>query len=135
MTSWWEHSTYNDPALGHDFSGNEIRPRMLLDFLTADLPSVCPVGKMYGWKNPGDPEREIFVFRYNIDDQVTQDAIKAAVRVGQFNSRHATDDLVHHEFLSEDGQEQQTVFGSGARVRIRLPKAGVSSDQGELEVI
>jgi hypothetical protein len=134
MTTWWEHSTYNDPALGHDFTGKEIRPRMLLDILTADLPSVCPVGKMYGWKKPGDPDREIFVFRYSIDDQVTQDAIKAAVQVSQFNMRHATDDLVHHEFLSEDGREQQTVFSSGTRVKIRLPEEGNSSDQGELEI-
>jgi hypothetical protein len=108
---------------------------MLLDILTADLPSVCPVGRMYGWKQPGDPKREIFVFRYNIDDPVTQGAIQAAAKVAHFNVRHATDDLVHHEFLSEDGMEQQTVFSSGTRVRIRLPDDGDQSDEGDLEIL
>ena len=133
MTSWWEHSTYNDPDLGHDFSGREIRRRMLLDILTGDLPSVCPVGRMVGWKNPGKPDREMFDFRYRFDDPVTQRAIDAAVEVARFNRRHATDDLVHHEFLSEDGLEQQTIYASGTRVRIRLPRD--ASDPGELSVL
>jgi hypothetical protein len=133
MTTWWEHSTYNDPGLGHDFTGSEIRRRMLLDILTGDLPSVCPVGKMYGWKKPGDLNREIFVFRYHFDDPVTLRAVDAAIEVGRFNSRHATDDLVHHEFLSEDGLEQQTVFASGVRVKVRLPQPEAPSDEGELQ--
>jgi len=132
MTSWWEHSTYNDPRLGHDFTGSEIRRRMLLDILTGDLPSVCPVGKMYGWRNPGDPDREIFIFRYHFDDPVTLRAIDAAVEVSRFNARHATDDLVHHEFLSEDGLEQRTHFASGVRVSVRLPQPEDSSDEGVL---
>ena len=134
MTSWWEHSTYNDPHGGHDFSGNEIRRRMLLDLLTGDLPSVCPVGRQYGWVKPEDPERKIFVFRYKIDDPVTLRAIDAAVQVARFNSQHAMDDLVDHEFQSDDGKQQQTVYASGTRVKIRVPDADNPSDQGELEI-
>ncbi|MGD0123775.1 MAG: hypothetical protein ABSF46_00350 [Terriglobia bacterium] len=134
MTTWWEHSTYNDPELGHDFSGREIRRRSLLDTLTGDLPSVCPVGRMYGWVKPGDPDRKIFVYRYNFDDPVTLKAVDAAVEVARFNARHATDDLVSHEFLSEDGQRQQTSYASGTKVRIRVPETSDPSDQGELEV-
>jgi hypothetical protein len=134
MTTWWEHSTYNDPELGHDFSGKEIRRRMLLDTLTGDLPSVCPVGRMYGWVKPGDPDRKIFIYRYKFDDAVTLRAIDAAVEVARFNAQHATDDLVDHEFRSADGLQQQTVYASGTRVRIRLPDPSNPSDQGELEI-
>ena len=122
MTSWWEHSTYNDPDLGHDMSGREIRRRMLLDILTGDLPSVCPVGRQVAWRNPGGADREMFDFRYKLDDPVTLRAIDAAVQVAKFNAAHATDDLVHHEFLSEGGEEQQTFYASGTRVKIRLPR-------------
>jgi len=134
MTSWWEHSTYNDPDLGHDFSGREIRRRMLLDILTGDLPSICPVGRMYGWKKPGSPDREIFVYRYKWDDPVTLKAVDAAVEVSRFNAAHATDDLIYHEFLSEDGQQQQTVYASGTRVKIRLPDPQQPADTGELKI-
>jgi hypothetical protein len=134
MTSWWEHSTYNDPDLGHDFSGREIRRRMLLDILTGDLPSVCPVGRMYGWKKPGSPDREIFVYRYKWDDPVTLRAVDAAAEVSRFNATHAMDDLIHHEFLSEDGQQQQTVYASGTQVTIRLPEPGKPEDPGELKI-
>lgn len=132
MTSWWEHSTYNDPDLGHDNTGREIRRRMLLDILTGDLPSVCPVGRMVGWRNPGKADREMFDFRYHIDDPVTLGAVQAAVEVARFNARHATDDLVHHEFLSEDGKEQQTYYASGTKVKIRLP--ATDTDAGELMI-
>jgi hypothetical protein len=134
MTSWWEHSTYNDPDLGHDFTGREIRRRMLLDILTGDLPSVCPVGRMYGWKKPGDAEREIFIYRYKWEDPVTQKAIDAAVEVSRFNSVHATDDLVHHEFMSEDGKQQSTCYASGTRVQVRIPEPGKLEDPGELKI-
>ncbi len=134
MASWWEHSTYNDPDLGHDFSGREIRRRSLLDILTGDLPSVCPVGRMYGWANPQNPGGKIFVYRYKFDDAVTLRAIDAAVEVARFNAQHATDDLVEHEFRSEDGLQQQTVYVSGTRVRIRVPEPGNPSDSGELQV-
>ena len=134
MTSWWEHSTYNDPDLGHDFTGREIKRRMLLDIMTGDLPSVCPVGRMYGWKKPGDPNREIFVYRYKWDDPVTLRAVDAAVEVSRFNAIHATDDLIHHEFLSEDGQEQQSIYASGTRVKIRLPDIRNPHDPGELQI-
>ena len=132
MTSWWEHSTYNDPDLGHDLTGREIRRRMLLDILTGDLPSICPVGRQIAWRNPGGTDREMFDFRYKFDDPVTLRAIEAAVEVARFNSRHATDDLVHHEFLSEDGHEQQSLYGSGTRVQVRLPRN--IEDQGELRI-
>ena len=134
MTTWWEHSTYNDPDLGHDFTGKEIRRRMLLDILTGDLPSVCPVGRMYGWKKPGSADREIFVYRYKWDDPVTLRAVDAAVEVSRFNAAHATDDLIHHEFLSEDGQRQQTVYASGTQVKIRLPDPQEPTDAGELKI-
>jgi hypothetical protein len=134
MMSWWEHSTYNDPDLGHDFSGREIRRRMLLDILTGDLPSVCPVGRMYGWKKPGSPDREIFVYQYKWDDPVTLRAVDAAVEVSRFNAVHATDDLIYHEFLSEDGQQQQTVYATGTQVKIRLPNPGATDDPGELKI-
>jgi len=107
---------------------------MLLDTLTGDLPSVCPVGRMYGWKTPPRTDHEIFVFRYNIADPVTLQAIDAAVAVSRFNSRHATDDLVHHAFLSEDGLEQETEYASGTRVKIRLPDPQRAGDEGELKV-
>ena len=132
MTSWWEFSTYNDPEMGHDNTGGEIRRRMLLDILTGDLPSVCPVGRMVGWTNPDVQDSELFDFRYNPDDPVTLRAVDAAVEVGRFNARHATDDLVHHEFLSEDGTEQQTVYASGTEVKIRLPAN--TTDAGELKI-
>jgi hypothetical protein len=134
MNSWWEHSTYNDPDTGHDFSGKEIRRRMLLDTLTGDLPSVCPVGRMYGWKTPGSTDRAFFVFRYKPEDPVTLKAIDAAVEVSRFNALHATDDLVHHAFLSEDGLEQEAAYASGTRVKIRLPEPQHAGDQGELKV-
>jgi hypothetical protein len=54
------------------------------------------------------------------------------VEVAQFNARHATDDLVHHEFLSEEGDEQQTSYGSGTQVNVRLPKN--MDDPGELHI-
>jgi hypothetical protein len=132
MTSWWEHSTYNDPDLGHDNTGREIRHRMLLDILTGDLPSVCPVGRQVAWKNPGGADREMFDFRYRIDDPVTAKAIDAAVQVARFNSTHATDDLLSHEFLSEDAFIQETVYASGTRVRVRLPRD--ISDAGEFKI-
>ncbi|HWB96912.1 MAG TPA: hypothetical protein VG672_09425, partial [Bryobacteraceae bacterium] len=132
MDSWWEHSTYNDPELGHDFSGREIRKRMLLDILTGDLPSVCPVGRQVGWRNPGGADREMFSYRYKFDNPVTQQAIAAAVEVAKFNSRHATDDLVHHEFLSEDGLEQESEYASGTQVKVRLPRD--PEDQGQLKI-
>ena len=134
MDSWWEHSTYNDPQLGHDFSGGEIRKRMLLDMLTGDLPSVCPVGRQLGWRNPGGADREMFAYQYKPDDPVTQQAIAAAVEVARFNARHATDDLVHHEFLSDDGLEQRTEYGSGTQVKIRLPDSQNRDDHGELKI-
>ncbi|MFN7996635.1 MAG: hypothetical protein U0Q18_23690 [Bryobacteraceae bacterium] len=134
MTSWWEHSTYNDPDLGHDLTGSRIRHRMLLDMLTGDLPSVCPVGRMVGWKNPGKPDREMFDYRYSPSDPVTRKAIEAAVAVARFNAVHATDDLVHHEFLSDDGLSQASVYGSGTRVRVRLPSPDDAADPGELNV-
>jgi hypothetical protein len=135
MTSWWEHSTYNDPQPGHDFSGREIRKRALLDILTGDLPSVSPIGRHLGWRNSKDGNREMFTYDFNFDDPVTLQAITAAVEVAKFNSRHSTDDLVHHEFLSEDGLEQQTAFQSGTQVRIRLPSPEISPDSGELEIL
>ncbi|MCW5983102.1 MAG: hypothetical protein KIT09_33745 [Bryobacteraceae bacterium] len=132
MTSWWEHSTYNDPDLGHDLTGREIRRRMLLDILTGDLPSVCPAGRMVGWKNPGGADREMFDYRYKLDDPVTVKAIDAAAEVARFNARHATDDLTHHQFLSEDGMEQESAYASGTRVKIRLPRE--RDDPGELRI-
>ena len=132
MTSWWEHSTYNDPDLGHDMTGREIRRRMLLDTLTGDLPSICPVGRQVAWRNPGGADREMFDFRYKLDDPVTLRAIDAAVQVAKFNAAHATDDLVHHEFLSEGGEQQQTFYASGTRVKIRLPRN--LEDPGELHI-
>jgi hypothetical protein len=132
MTSWWEHSTYNDPDLGHDMTGREIRRRMLLDILTGDLPSICPVGRQVAWRNPGGADREMFDFRYKLDDSVTLRAIDAAVQVARFNALHATDDLVHHEFLSEGRDEQQTSYASGTRVKVRLPRN--IEDPGELRI-
>ena len=76
--------------------------------------------------------RKIIAFRYDFDDPVTLRAIDAAVEVSRFNARHATDDLVHHEFLSEDGLEQQTLYESGVRVRVRLPQPENPADEGEL---
>jgi hypothetical protein len=134
MASWWEHSTYNDPHLGHDFSGGEIRKRMLLDILTGDLPSVCPVGQQIGWRSPAEANREMFVYKYNPGDPVTLRAIASVVEVAQFNARHATDDLVHHEFLSGDGLQQRSEYASGTQVRIRLPNPQNQEDQGELKI-
>jgi hypothetical protein len=134
MNSWWDHSTYNDPELGHDFSGGEIRKRMLLDILTGDLPSVSPVGRHLGWKNPGGADKEMFAYRYDPDDQVTLRAVAAAVEVAKFNAQHATDDLIHHEFLSEDGFEQESEYASGTKVRIRLPAPLYPGDQGYLKI-
>ncbi len=76
----------------------------------------------------------MFTYEYKPDDPVTYRAIASAVEVAQFNARHATDDLVHHEFLSEDGLEQKTEYGSGTQVRIRLPDAQNHDDQGELHI-
>ena len=101
---------------------------------SGDLPSVCPVGRMYGWKKPGSPDREIFVYRYKWDDPVTLRAVDAAAEVSRFNATHAMDDLIHHEFLSEDGQQQQTVYASGTQVTIRLPEPGKPEDPGELKI-
>jgi hypothetical protein len=105
---------------------------MQLDILTGDLPSICPVGRQVAWRNPGGADREMFDFRYKFDDPVTLRAIAAAVEVAQFNARHATDDLVHHEFLSEEGDEQQTSYGSGTQVKVRLPRN--LEDPGELRI-
>ncbi len=134
MNSWWDHSTYNDPDLGHDFSGKEIRKRMLLDILTGDLPSVSPIGSHVGWRNPGGNDREMFAYQYKFDDPVTLRAIAAAVEVAKFNAQHATDDLVHHEFLSEDGLEQKSEYASGTEVKIHLPRPEHPEDQGELKI-
>ena len=116
------------------FREEKIRKRMLLDMLTGDLPSVCPVGRQLGWRNPGGADREMFAYQYKPDDPVTQRAIAAAVEVARFNARHATDDLVHHEFLSDDGLEQRTEYGSGTQVKIRLPDSQNRDDQGELKI-
>jgi hypothetical protein len=134
MVSWWEHSTYNDPQAGHDFSGREIRKRMLLDVLTGDLPSVCAVGRHVGWRASERGGRELFDYQYKPEDPVTLRAIAAAVEVAQFNAKHATDDLVHHRFLSEDGLEQESGYASGTQVKIRLPNPQHPEDQGELEI-
>jgi hypothetical protein len=52
------------------------------------------------------------------------------VEVAQFKARHATGDLVHPEFLSDDGLEQRTEYASRTQVKIRLPDPQNRDDQG-----
>jgi hypothetical protein len=42
--------------------------------------------------------------------------------------------MVDHKIQSEDGQQQQTAYASGTKVRIRLPDPNNPLDPGELEV-
>ncbi len=74
------------------------------------------------------------MYRYKWDDPVTLRAVDAAVDVSRFNAAHATDDLIYHEFLSEDGLQQQAVYASGTQVKIRLPDPQQPADTGVLKI-
>ncbi|NLU43025.1 MAG: hypothetical protein GXX08_12585 [Firmicutes bacterium] len=118
--SWWEMHSYNNHWRGanrwphfFEYGGGEPRLQSALDALMGCPPDVFPFGSQYGYAGRG---RETFVFKYRFDDPEVQVALAHALPVARLHRRIGKQEMVHFDFLSDDGYVQETAFADGTRV-------------------
>jgi hypothetical protein len=119
MHTWWEVHNYNSPYFCHTrgdrFQNGGGRPDLqsALDALMGCPPDVMPFGAQYGWTGRG---RETFTYRYRLEDEGVQYALKKALPVAKLHERIGMQEMVGFKFLSDDGWVQETTFADGTRV-------------------
>ena len=117
---WWEVHNYNahtgfdhDLFVGHKAPGFP-HEKAALDALYGSPPNVFPFGRQYEWVNL--EKRITRSFSVAFEDAAVQEALAAALPVTKLHRRIGPLELVSHEFLSDDGAVQATVFADGTRV-------------------
>ncbi len=111
ISNWWEFHTYDSPEFG---IGGRVKEQALTDTLYGDPPLIFPVG---GQRTGGSgTDLKINYLEHGLEQPLCREAAERAVAVARFHERVGTEEMVSHEFLTEDGAVQQTTFANGARV-------------------
>lgn len=118
---WWELHNYN--AHGGGFKSRSRfgrraegypRDKATMDALYGCPPNVFPFGRQYRWSDFAKRRTESFSVRF--EDPAVQEALDIALPVAKLHSRIGKLEMLSHEFLTEDGAVQATVFSDGTRV-------------------
>lgn len=115
ISNWWECHSYDCPEFG---TGGKVNQQALTDTLYGDPPLLFPVG---GQKTGGSGTNlNIGYFEQSLGVPLCRQAAERAVEVARFHERVGVEEMMRHEFLTEDGAVQQTAFASGARVIVNF---------------
>jgi len=119
MHSWWEVHNYNSCYFNrkvkglHEYGGGRADLQSAMDALMGYPPDVFPFGAQYGWTGNGN---ETFTYRFCIDDECVQYALKKALPVAKLHKKIGKLEMTDFNFLSNDGWVQQTTFADGTKV-------------------
>lgn len=115
LYTWWEQDAYDSAHLTG--AGGHPELQSAQDALFADPPLIMPAGKVYrSVTNPDNSEITAELIGSSLDNPLTQKSIDLAARVCRETGKLATEKMLSHSFLDEEGYVQQTRFESGARV-------------------
>ena len=125
MHSWWEVHNYNNDHFnrlnGHyEYGGGRTDLQAAMDALYGTPPDVFPFGAQYGWTGKGS---ETFTFRYRLEDECVQYALKKALPVAQLHKKIGKLEMTGFEFLDDRGWVQRTTFADGTRVYANFSNA------------
>jgi hypothetical protein len=119
--SWWEIHNYNNPWRGRttmldglfEYGGGRPRLMAAMDALMGCPPDVFPFGAQYGYSGHG---KETFLYKYRFEDPEVQVALQAALPVARLHQRIGKQEMVHFNFLSDDGYVQESAFADGTHL-------------------
>jgi hypothetical protein len=116
----WELYNYNDNGFTTYTSRYGVwnsgapRDKAAQDALHGCPPNVFPFGQTYKWIDIDARITGEIVMRF--EDAPVQEALACALPVTRLHCKIGKQELLSHEFLSEDGAVQRTVFADGTRV-------------------
>ncbi|MEW6750432.1 MAG: hypothetical protein AB1505_05575 [Candidatus Latescibacterota bacterium] len=117
---WWEVHNYNAAGgFAHAsrwgrWCDGFAREKAAMDALYGCPPNVFPFGRQYRWVDRATHRTESYAV--SLDDPAVQEALQAALPVARLHRHVGRQELLSHEFLSEDGSLQASVFADGTRV-------------------
>lgn len=118
---WWELHNYNAHAGGFGSKSRfgrkgegYPRDKAAMDALYGCPPNVFPFGRQYRWLDFA--KRRTGSFSVRFEDSEVQEALDIALPVTKLHRRIGKLEMLSHEFLTEDGAVQATVFSDGTRV-------------------
>jgi len=118
--SWWEQHSYNNHQRGrinapfYQYGGGRARTQAALDALTGSPPDVFPFGTNYAY-DAGEGSKT-YAYRMRLEDPEVQFALATALPVAQLHRRIGKQEMVHFDFLSEDGYVQESAFADGTHI-------------------
>ena len=121
LHDWWELHNYN--AHGGRFECTSVfgcrtegfaRQKAAMDALYGSPPNVFPFGRQYRWVDRAAHTTDSFSVR--LEDPPVREAIGLALPVTRLHRKIGKLEMLQHEFLSEDGAVQMTVFSDGTHV-------------------
>lgn len=121
---WWELHNYNASGRFEHRSrfgvwrDGAALEKAAMDALYGCPPNVFPFGRQYRWIDIASRKTESYTVR--LEDPEVQQALAAALPVARLHRRTGPLEMLSHEFLSEDGAVQATVFSDGTRVAANL---------------
>jgi hypothetical protein len=119
---WWELHNYNANSQGRfervsrfgRKSDGYARQKAAMDALYGCPPNLFPFGRQYRWLDLAARKTESYSVHF--EDAAVQEALAVALPVARLHGRIGMQELLSHEFLSEDGAVQATTFADGTRV-------------------
>ena len=84
-----------------------------MDALMGTPPDIFPFGTMW---NLVPHSKQLYFYRYRMEDHCVQEAIACARPVMTLNERVGKLEMVEHRLLTPEGALQETVFADGTRV-------------------
>jgi len=116
--TWWEPHGYNDDHFGREcekyqYGGGKPKLMSAMDALYGNPPLVFPFGAQYCWTGKG---QETVLYKYRLDDPVTQVALERAKYVAELHERIGKLELIDFEFVTPNFKVQKTVFEGGITV-------------------
>ena len=118
LQSWWEVHNYNNDYFNtshdhYEYGGGRADMQSAMDALYGAPPDVFPFGAQYGWTGKGS---ETFTFRYRLEDECVQYALKKALPVARLHKKIGKLEMTDFEFLHDKGWIQRTTFADGTKV-------------------
>ena len=121
--TWWEIDNYNNPehlcqyARGYStrfpWGGGSPRRQSAMDALMGTPPDIYPFGTMW---NLIPHTRNVYFYKYRLEDDRVQEAIPYVRRVMDLNARIGKLEMTEHRLHTGEGAVQETVFSDGTRI-------------------
>ena len=117
---WWELHNYNDLGCFHnrgqfgEWRNGMAQDKAIMDALYGCPPNVFPFGRNYKWIDI--KTRKTGRVEPHFGDTEVQHALSLALPIARLHRQIGKHEMLSHEFLTDDGMAQMTVFGDGTRV-------------------